>query len=153
VPQLVKGGKKAYAWSIVGPHGEVVIPPDARTEYGLTGRSRLIIMPGSRKSGGFALGTPDSLSRSPVGGMLSAHSELGRFAVPEGSPVEIGGKTYCWVRPADGMVVLPPPTLRRYGVAPGDRLLAVRGSGLALAFVVRGPIVEEAARHPELRVY
>jgi hypothetical protein len=29
----------------------------------------------------------------------------------------------------------------------------VRGSGLALGFVQRGPIYEEASRHPEIEVF
>jgi hypothetical protein len=46
----------------------------------------------------------------------------------------------------DGSVTLPPAI----AVKPGDRLLAVRGSGLALGFVARGPIYGGAAPHPEL---
>ena len=38
-------------------------------------------------------------------------------------------------------------------VAPGDRLLTVRGSGRALGFVARGPIYKEALKHPELEVF
>jgi hypothetical protein len=38
-------------------------------------------------------------------------------------------------------------------VQPGDRLLAVRGSGRALGFVARGPIYEEALRHPDLACF
>jgi hypothetical protein len=40
--------------------------------------------------------------------------------------------------------------LKLYGIEPGDDLLVIRGSGLALGFAVRGPIVEEARNHPEL---
>ena len=39
------------------------------------------------------------------------------------------------------------------GVKPGDRLLAVRGSRYGLSFVARGPIYEEALKHPELEVF
>jgi hypothetical protein len=35
----------------------------------------------------------------------------------------------------------------------GERLLVVRGSGFALGFVQRGPIYEEALRHPEIEVF
>ena len=43
--------------------------------------------------------------------------------------------------------------LARYGITKGDNLLVVRGSGLALGFIIRGPIVDEALKHPELEVY
>jgi len=46
----------------------------------------------------------------------------------------------------DGSVILPPGIEAK----PGDRLLAVRGSRLALGFVARGPIYKEATKHPEL---
>jgi hypothetical protein len=39
------------------------------------------------------------------------------------------------------------------GFQPGERLLVVRGSGLALGFVPRGPIYEEALRHTEIEVF
>jgi hypothetical protein len=41
----------------------------------------------------------------------------------------------------------PPPALA------GDRLLVVRGSGLALGFLERGPIYEEARRHPDIETF
>jgi hypothetical protein len=46
-------------------------------------------------------------------------------------------------------VTLPPET----SVRPGDRLIAVRGSGLALGLSTQGPIYEEALKHPELEAF
>jgi hypothetical protein len=46
-------------------------------------------------------------------------------------------------------VVIPP----EIPVAPEARLLAVLGSCYGLGFVARGPIYEEAMRHPELEVF
>jgi hypothetical protein len=40
-----------------------------------------------------------------------------------------------------------------YGVERGASLLSVRGSALALGFIIRGPIIEEARKHPEIEVY
>ena len=39
------------------------------------------------------------------------------------------------------------------GFQPGERVLVVRGSGLALGFIQRGPIYEEALRHPEIEMF
>jgi hypothetical protein len=36
------------------------------------------------------------------------------------------------------------------GMGQSTRLLAVRGSGCALGFLARGPIYDEALKHPEL---
>ena len=49
--------------------------------------------------------------------------------------------------------MLPPRALTAYGIQPGDRLLVIRGSNLGVGFGVRGPIIEEANRHPELEVF
>jgi hypothetical protein len=38
-------------------------------------------------------------------------------------------------------------------VQPGERMLAARGSGYALLFLARGPIYEEALKHPELETF
>jgi hypothetical protein len=29
MPRLVKGGKWTYGWALVGPEGEIVVPPKA----------------------------------------------------------------------------------------------------------------------------
>lgn len=86
----------------------------------------MIILRGSRRSGGFAIGRQEKLSAAQV----SFQSRyLGNARMDE-----------------QGQVVLPPET----GVQPGERLLAVRGSGLALGFLQRGPIYAEALKHPEI---
>jgi hypothetical protein len=51
-----------------------------------------------------------------------------------------------------GFLRLPAETLGNFGIFPGHRLLAVRGSGLALSLIAQGPIVEEARKHHELEV-
>ena len=51
------------------------------------------------------------------------------------------------------MVWLPLETLARYDIKVNDQLLVDKGSGLALAFIVRGPIVEQAREHRELEMF
>lgn len=53
-----------------------------------------------------------------------------------------------WTR--DLLVKVVAPSV---GVRPGDRLLAVRGSGWALGFLTQGPIFDEALQHPELETF
>jgi hypothetical protein len=149
VPQLAKGGKHAFGWSQVGSDGDLAIPPEALAEYRLLEDKPVLLVPGSRTSGGFAVTTPQSLA----GSALARHPELTSFQVPEGTLVESGGKPYCWVSLRAGRLHVPPDTLARYGVRPGDRLLVIRGSGLAVGFAVRGRIVEQARSHPCLSVF
>ena len=129
MPRLVKGGKWAYGWVVVGPSREVAIPPDAWREFCFRAGEEAVFVTGSRRSGGFAVSTSALMAQvsERLGGATLAVLGRGRFE-------------------EDGWVRVPPEV----GVKPGDRLLAVRGSRYGLGFVARGPIYEEALRHPEL---
>lgn len=150
MPQLAKGGKHVFGWSRVAEDGRICIPPEALREYSFTEAERLLVISGSRTSGGFGLGSLDSLRGSMLGSVLEAHPELAGSALPEGEALRHRGRTYCWVTLRAGVIELPAETLGGYGAAPGDDILVIRGSGLALGFAVRGPLVEEARKHPEL---
>jgi hypothetical protein len=129
MPQLVKGGKWVFGWVIVGPGRELPIPPEAWEEYRFQVGDEIAFLPGSQRSGGFGI----SHSR-----LLAAVVEpLQARALARARVDEIG-----WVT-VPGAV----------GVQPGDRLLAVRGSGRALGFVAHGPLYEEALKHPELACF
>ncbi|MBU7033302.1 MAG: hypothetical protein HXS53_12290 [Theionarchaea archaeon] len=149
MPQLVRGGKYVFAWSIVGRDGRIRIPDEAVTEYHFS-PGTVFILPGSRRSGGFALSTSKLLEKSPLATLLHSHAELAHHSSGEGELVYDRGKPYCWVKLHDRKIKIPLPTLKAYGVEAGDRLLVIRGSGLALGFAVKGPIVEEAQAHPEI---
>jgi hypothetical protein len=151
--QLVKGGKHTFGWSAVKEPGTVAIPPEAIVEYGLEEGEKLIVLPGSRTSGGFALASPKSVSGSVLGDVLEKHPELGEFRIPEGERIEHKNRSFCWVQLRRAAVHLIPQTLERYGIRIGDRLLVLRGSGLAVGFAVRGPIVQEARKHKGLPVH
>jgi bifunctional DNA-binding transcriptional regulator/antitoxin component of YhaV-PrlF toxin-antitoxin module len=153
MPRLVKGGKHVFGWSRVRDCGQILIPPEAVREYNLEDADGLVVLPGSRRSGGFGLSSREAIRRSFLEVVLEDHPELGEFRVPEGEVVEHEGRPYCWAALRQGTVRLPAETLAKYGVKTGDRLLVIRGSGLAVGFAVRGPIVEEARRHAELRVF
>jgi hypothetical protein len=127
MPQIAKGGKWVFGWCVVGAASEIQIPPAAYAEYGFQPGETVIVTRGSQRSGGFGLGRQARLADSPL---------QSRFL----GQVTIG---------INRRVALPPET----GVKPGDCLLAVRGSGLALGFVQRGPIYEEALKHPEVEAF
>jgi hypothetical protein len=131
MPRLVRGATWTYGWVLVGPGGEMTIPPEAWREFGFRAGDEAIFTPGSRTSGGFGVSTPgrmDEVSERLDGGALRVLAR-GRFG--------------------DGWVTAPPEV----GVRPGDRLLAVRGSRYGLGFVAQGPIYAEALKHAELECF
>ena len=129
MPQLVRGGKWVFGWVTVGPVGELTIPPAAWDEYGFQVGDEVTFMPGSRRSGGFGLSHSRLLDGMPA-------------------PLRMRAQARGFINES-GRVVAPVAV----GVKPGDRLLAVRGSGRALGFVACGPIYEEALKHSELACF
>jgi hypothetical protein len=129
MPQLVKGGKWVFGWVIVGQQREIQIPPEAYAEYGFQVGGRVLLLSGSRRSGGFSIGRHEALAQAPI--------PLEQRAFGQGMVGE------------ERRIVLPSEA----NVQPGDRLLAVRGSGLALGFLRYGPIYEEALKHSEIETF
>ena len=127
MPQLAKGGKWVFGWVVVGQGREIRVPPEAWTEYGFQMQDDILFTHGSRRSGGFGVGRRDVFARSPILARALAEGKIAK----------------------KGMVSLP----QTLDAQPGEHLLAARGSGLALGFLQRGPIYEEALKHPELEVF
>ncbi len=154
MPYVARGGEYVFGWSKVGTTGRIVIPQEAMKEYGLHEWQKVILMTGSRRSGGFALTTPRLLRDSPLSTVLSRFPRLGRFQMPEARVVRVGRTALCWTTIEEGgYIALPEGTLREYEIMAGDHLLAVKGSAVALGFAQRGPIVEEVLRERELEVF
>jgi bifunctional DNA-binding transcriptional regulator/antitoxin component of YhaV-PrlF toxin-antitoxin module len=154
MPRLVKGGKYVYGLSVVSPDGTIPIPSEAMEEYHYRAGDRVIVMSGSRKSGGFAITKADKLERSALSTLISDLPGLAAYTVPEGKIIRSRGRLFAWTVIRDGGGIrLPLDTLAAYGLRPGDRLAVGRGSHLAIAFIARGPILEEALRHSELAVF
>jgi bifunctional DNA-binding transcriptional regulator/antitoxin component of YhaV-PrlF toxin-antitoxin module len=154
MPELTRGGKYVYGWSKVSEGGKIAIPLEAMNEYGLKEFDKVVVMSGSRRSGGFAVTTPALLAGSPLAAALNRFPRLRTFQMPEAMVLRAEGRPYCWTSIGEGgYLSLPEQTLREYEIIPGDRLLVVRGSSLALGFALKGPLVDEALIHSEIEVF
>ena len=154
MPQLSKGGKYVFGWSRVREDGGIRIPDEAMQEYHLKPDERVILMSGSKTSGGFSVAKKSSLKESVFSKILDANPKLTSYRIEEGKTTESRGRLCCWVSTRDnGLIVVPLRTLEIYGVKPKDRLLSIRGSNIAFVLVVRGPIVEKARMHPEIQIF
>jgi hypothetical protein len=129
MPQLVKGGKWVFGWVIISPQKTFRIPPQAFEEYGFRAGEPVVFLRGSRRSGGFSIGQREKL--------VKKFSQLQSRVLAQ---IDVG---------AEGQIEVPPGI----SIIPGDRLLAVRGSGLALSFLNNGPIYKEALQHPEVETF
>ena len=154
MPQLVKGGKYVFGWSIISGDGRILIPDEARLEYQLNSGERVIIISGSKTSGGFSISRKPVIEQSRLSNILVRNPDLAEFRFEEGKTINIGGKSMCWTTILDnGQLLLTPHILEAYGVKLGAHLLVGRGSYVGLGMVVKGPIVEEARNHPEIAIF
>jgi hypothetical protein len=129
MPQLVKGGKWIFGWVIVGLQREIFLPPEAYLEYSFRAGEPVCFLRGSQRSGGFSIGRLEKIEQSKVPLHLRAFS-MGKIGM-------------------DSQIEIP----LEADIQPGDRLLAVRGSGMALALLTRGPIYALALKHPEVEAF
>ena len=154
MPQLVQGGKYVYGLSKIGKTGAIIIPPEAKVEYGFQDGDRVIILSGSRKSGGFGVTKSSILQKTSLARILQDISSLANYRIPEAETIENKGRWLCWSTiKTGGYIQLPAETLSKYSLEPGDLLAVGRGSNLALSFIARGVILEEALKHPELELF
>jgi hypothetical protein len=150
----VKGGKYVYGWSEVSTTGKVAIPSEAVAEYNLTAPCKVFLLSGSKRSGGFAVTNSSLLTNSVLSRLLDENPELAKFQLLECEVVTVAGKPWCWVTlNTDGCITVLLKTLKQYGINAGDRLLSVRGSRFALAFCLKGPLIDEAKKHSSLTLF
>lgn len=154
MPQLSKGGKYVYGWSRISARGRIRIPGEALREYRLKVGDRIILMSGSRTSGGFGLTCKSFLRRSPLVCILDANPRLSSYRLEEGQPRKHGRGYLCWLEiRAGGTIVLPRAARTAYQLKTGDMLMSVRSSDIAIGFAAKGPLIAGGKKHPELVLF
>lgn len=154
MPQLVKGGKYIFGWPKVGKEGKIRIPPEAYEEYNLKEDKCVILFSGSKTSGGFGLSSIRILKNSIMKEVLEKNTKLAQFKIPEGDVIKFKNKKYAWVQISEeGNIFIPEGTLEEFKIKYNDLLLSGRGSHLAIGFISKGPIYNEAKKHPDIKIF
>ena len=154
MPQLVKGGKYVFGWSFVSKDGRIIIPEEARQEYGIEPGERVILISGSKTSGGFSIARKSVIEQSRLSDILIRNPELAEFRTKEGDILKVNDRNICWITVREnGLFQLSHLTLKAYGIKPGDYLLVIRGSYIGTGMAAKGPLVEEAKKHHEIAVF
>jgi hypothetical protein len=154
MPQIVKGGKYLFGWSKLGNDGKIKIPPEAYKEYNLKQEKNCILFSGSRTSGGFGLSSVRILKNSIMNEVLKENPLLTNYEINEGAIIEYNNKKYCWIAiHEDNCIYLPQETLKAFGIEHSDLLLSGRGSHLAIGFIAKGPIYNEAKNHLDIEIF
>jgi bifunctional DNA-binding transcriptional regulator/antitoxin component of YhaV-PrlF toxin-antitoxin module len=152
MPQLVKGGKHVFGWSLIRDNGSIIIPAEAFEEYKLTPGADIVLFSGSKTSGGFIAAKKSLLEESFIGSFLSENPELTSFQKGQDNPFAYKTRKYIFTQIQSlNTLKLNNETLEAYGLKTGDYLLSARGSNIGIAMIVKGPIVEYAKTHPEIK--
>lgn len=145
MPQLNKGGKYVFGWSEIKEDGCVHFPGKVIEEYGLSQCSELILISGSKISGGFCISTYQTLLASKLNNILKSNPKLMKRETLDGEAISYKGRRYCWTAFYDGEhIKLTEDMLKEFELKIGDNLLIIRGSNIAYDCIVKGPLVEMA---------
>jgi len=146
MPQLRKGGKFIFGWSLIRPDATIKLPDSAVNEYKIASEGKVILISGSRKTGGFCVSRRKLLANSEIGEVLREIPQLDSYAVPEGSFAKWKGRLYCWLAiSTEGTIRLTDEIFQGLSIKKGDRLLCIRGSDIAFVMGAKGPLVELAS--------
>ena len=155
MPQLVKGGKYIFGWTRVNKDLNVRIPNETYDEYKFTENDKLIILSGSKSSGGFSLITTNSIIKSKFSKniikLLGYKKETNSFTTNKLEVIKQRERLVSWTSlEKDKYFRLSTELISLLNINIGDNLLVGRGSGLGPAFLVKGIIYEEALKHKDL---
>ena len=157
MPQLVKGGKYVFGISRINENFRIVIPPSAIEEYMLNDEKAVILISGSKTSGGFSICSTGKLKGSKLSNLLKLlqfDDPTGNFGTAENEMIDFNKRIICWLKLySDGSFQLNQQLITGLSLGNSGKLVVVRGSGLGPGFIAKGPIFNEAAKHPELQVF
>ncbi|XHH10214.1 MAG: hypothetical protein ACFCUE_06170 [Candidatus Bathyarchaeia archaeon] len=145
MPQIGPGGKFVFGWSQIRDDLTIKIPDVAVDEYQIAIEGKVILMPGSKKTGGFGVSRRELLNNSKLKCILDDNPMLNSYTVEEGKLVKYKNRLYCWLKIFEnGSFKVNDEILKAFSIKKGCRLLAIRGSNLAVGMGVKGPLIELA---------
>ena len=155
MPQLVKGGKYIFGWTILNKDLSIRIPDETFYEYKFVNTDNIILMSGSKTSGGFSIITPISLIHSRLNQNILESMQYkidsNSFASNKLDIIKFRHRLFCWTsidekkyfKISNGLIDL-------LDLKIGSKLLVGRGSGLGPAFIAKGTIYNEALNHKDI---
>jgi len=155
MPQLVKGGKYVFGWTVLNNDLSIRIPDEAFDEYKFIETDKLIIISGSISSGGFSIITPDSIINSKLSNniisLIGYKKEINSFTADRLEIVKYGKRLISWTSlDKKNYFELSNELINLLNIKIGCRLLVGRGSGLGPAFIAKGTIYNEALKHKDI---
>jgi hypothetical protein len=155
MPQIGKGGKFVFGWSVINDDYSVKLPDMAVKEYGITSDGKVIITSGSKTTGGFCVSNKRLISNSKIKVLFDENPLLDEYKTKEREFIRYKGRLFCWLGiTKDGTIKLNDKMLDIFSLKVGDRLLSIRGSCIGVTMGAKGPLIEMANEYKgEIEVF
>lgn len=155
MPQVTKGGKYIFGWSLIRDDLKVQLPEMAVKEYCITIDKNVYISSGSKSTGGFIVMRKGLLSGSKIENILTDNPALNDYTLPQGEFIKYKGRFYSWLPISDdGCIKLTGNMMDVLQLHAGDKLLSIRSSNIAFTMGVKGQLIERANNFKgEIQVY
>jgi len=145
MPQIRKGGKYVFGWSIIRNDFSIQFPIDAINEYYICSEGKVFLITGSKTTGGFAVSKKSLLENSIFNNLFTEYNDLGKYKTKEGDFFQYKSRKYTWVTiNNDGKIFLDKDILNNLSLNINDKLLSIRSSNIAFMMGVKGPLIDEA---------
>ncbi len=154
MPQLNKGGKYVFGWSIIKDNNTLIFPPKVAEEYNLKEDNFIYIISGSKQTGGFCVTTNNLLSNSKLKNILIDNPKLKDKILEEGELISYKGRKYAWLKIKDNCISLPKALMKNLELEIGDKLLSIRSSNIAFTMGIKGTLIDRAVSYSgEIETY
>lgn len=148
MPQMNKGGKFIFGISILRSDLSVHIPHQAIEEYAIASEGKVILISGSKKTGGFIVTRKGLLYASKIGNILRDTPALCDYTLNEGEFVKYKGRKYCWCNISEeGVLNFTVQMMHDLDIHTGAKFLAIRSSDIAFCMGIKGPLLEKAEEY------
>ncbi|MGP1474855.1 MAG: hypothetical protein ACTTJ1_05555 [Treponema sp.] len=144
MPQMSKGGKYIFGWSVIHENGEMTFPTSAIQEYKLQKEQYVYIVSGSKQTGGFCVMSEPLLSQSKLKHILKENPNLEDRSLKEGELITYKGRKYGWLTLKNNGVHLSTFLMQTLDIKAGDKLLAIRSSNIAFTLGAKGALIQKA---------
>ncbi len=145
MPQLNKGGKFVFGFSLIHNDLTVQFPTQTPEKYKMMNDDKVIIFTGSKITGGFCVTTYPLLSKSKLSHILYDCPQLEKQSVLPGTLIAYKGRKYAWLPlQNNGSIRLTPQLLKQLDLDTGNELLCIRSSNIAFTMGAKGPLLDKA---------
>jgi hypothetical protein len=96
MPQLNKGEKYVFGWSVIKENRCVYFQKEVIDESHLSECSKLIMISGSKITGGFCISTYQTLLDSKLNNILKSNPKLMKKEIADGEMISYKGRRYGW---------------------------------------------------------